>query len=68
MSRPREVREQQKSCPRRHPEMFDEIIDALDEAEHEKDGVDPYFGDVYHTCPGLTDFSGNAQPKMRKEK
>lgn len=40
MSRPREVREAQRKVPRRHPEMFDDLIEALDEAGEDEDEAD----------------------------
>ena len=37
MSRPRQVRQAQRQAPKRHPEMFDQIIDALDRQDEQED-------------------------------
>ena len=37
MSRPREVRAAQREAPKRHPEMFDQLMNALDEQGEDED-------------------------------
>lgn len=53
MSRPREVRAAQREAPKRHPEMFDQLLDDLDAQGEDEEIADPYFGDTYHTMPGF---------------
>lgn len=37
MSRPRNVRQAQRQAPKRHPEMFDQILDAIDRQDEQED-------------------------------
>ena len=64
MSRPREVREAQRHSPKREA-WVDAAFDALDGEDEEL--PDPYHNDTYHTMPGIPNFRGMAQPKMRRK-